>query len=249
MKALYYKSEIWFAVAWIIAYCVLASIGDNLSADIGVQKIITLPILILLSAILYLFVRNNQLSEKYGLCKSKIPASKMLFYMPLLALLTVNLWYGFFVNVSVSETVLYMLSMICVGFLEELIFRGFLFCAMAENGVKPAVIVSSVTFGIGHIVNLFNGSGAELLPNLLQVAYAMAAGFLFVMIFYKTKSLIPCIITHGIFNALSAFANEAAMTFQQRIISSLFMVCVSVFYALYIMSMIKPKEIDNSEIV
>lgn len=249
MKALYYKSEIWFAVAWIIAYCVLASIGDNLSDDIGVQKIITLPILILLSAILYLFVRNNQLSEKYGLCKSKVPASKMLFYMPLLALLTVNLWYGFFVSVSVSETVLYMLSMTCVGFLEELIFRGFLFCAMAENGVKPAVIVSSVTFGIGHIVNLFNGSGAELLPNLLQVTYAMAAGFLFVMIFYKTKSLIPCIITHGVFNALSAFANEAAMTFQQRIISSLFMVCVSVSYALYIMSMIKPKEIDNSEIV
>ena len=114
MKALYYKSEIWFAVAWIIAYCVLASIGDNLSADIGVQKIITLPILILLSAILYLFFLKNQLSEKYCLRKSKIPASKMLFYMPLLALLTVNLWYGFFVNVSVSETVLYMLSMICV---------------------------------------------------------------------------------------------------------------------------------------
>ena len=96
-------------------------------------------------------------------------------------------------------------------------------------------------------MNLFNGSGAELLPNLLQVIYAMAAGFLFVMIFYKTESLIPCIIAHGIFNALSAFANESAMTFQQRIISSLFMVCVSVFYALYIMFMIKPKEIDIFE--
>ena len=93
MKALYQKSEICFAVAWIIAYCVLASMGDSLSARIGTQKIVTLPILIVLSVILFLFVQKNQLLEKYGLCKSKIPASEMLFYMPLLALLTVNLWY------------------------------------------------------------------------------------------------------------------------------------------------------------
>ena len=66
MKILYQKSEIWFAVVWIIAYCVLASMGDNLSASIGMQKIITLPILIILSAILFLFVWKNQLLKKFG---------------------------------------------------------------------------------------------------------------------------------------------------------------------------------------
>ena len=246
MKTLYYKCEIWFAVVWIIAYCVLASIGDNLSDGIGIQKIITLPILIVLSAILLLFVRKNQLLKKYGLCKSEVPASKMLFYTPLLALLTVNLWYGCSMNTSVIETVLYILSMFCVGFLEEVIFRGFLFCAMAENGVKSAIIVSSVTFGIGHIVNLINGSGAELLPNLLQVIYAIAAGFMFMMIFYKTKSLLPCIITHGVFNALSVFSNEAAITSQRSIISCLFMVLFSGSYALYITFAIKQKNTDTA---
>lgn len=240
MKVLYQKSEIFFAVAWIIVYCVLTSMGDSLSSSIGTQKIITLPILIILSVILFLFVQKNQLLEKYGLCKSKIPDSKMLFYMPLLALLTVNLWYGCSMSPHWLENIFFMLSMLCVGFLEEMIFRGFLFCAMAKNGVKSAIIVSSVTFGVGHIVNLNNGSGAELLPNLLQVAYAMAAGFMFVMIFYKTKSLLPCIITHGVFNALSVFVNEAAMTSQRNIISCLFMVVISGAYALYIAYMIKP---------
>ena len=75
IKKLYEKRESWFAVAWIIAYMVLASIGDNISADIGVLKIVTLPILIILSVILVLFVKKNGLSEKYGLCKSVIPAS------------------------------------------------------------------------------------------------------------------------------------------------------------------------------
>ena len=234
LRKLYEKSEIWFAVAWIIAYVVLTSTGDNISADLGMGKIVTLPMLILLSAILYFFVRRNGLAGKYGLCKPKLPAAKMLFYAPLLVLLTTNLWYGVRLNQSPLETVLYVLSMFCVGFLEEMIFRGLLFKAMAKEGVKPAIIVSSVTFDIGHMVNLFNGSGAELLPNLLQVVYAIAIGFAFVMIYCKTRSLLPCILIHSIFNGLSAFANEAAITPQREIISGIFLTVIAGGYALYL---------------
>ena len=132
--------------------------------------------------------------------------------------------------------------MFCVGFLEEMIFRGFLFKAMAKNGVKSAIIVSSVTFGIGHIVNLINGSGANIISNLLQVVYAMAVGFTFVMIFYKTNSLLPCIITHCIFNSLSAFSNEAIMIPQNEIISGILITIIAGVYALYITFMIKEKD-------
>lgn len=132
------------------------------------------------------------------------------------------------------ETVLYVLSMFCVGFLEELIFRGLLFQAMAKDGVRSAVVVSSVTFGIGHIVNLFNGSGAELLPNLLQVVYAVAVGFAFVMIFCRTKSLVPCIITHSVFNGLSAFAKVAAETMQRQVISGVLLAVIAGGYAWYL---------------
>ena len=127
MKKLYKKSELWFALAWIIAYVVLASTGDNISADLGIDKIVTLPILIAMSLCLYFFVRKNGLTEKYGLCKPQLPAAKMLYYIPLLVLLTANLWYGVTMNMSPLETVLYILSMFCVGFQEELIFRGLLF--------------------------------------------------------------------------------------------------------------------------
>ena len=239
MKKLYAKSEIWFAVAWIIAYVVLVSTGDNISKALDIEKIVTLPILIAMSAILYFFVRKNGLTEKYGLCKPRLPAAKMLYYIPLLVLLTANLWYDAQLNQSPMETVLYVLSMFCVGFLEEMIFRGLLFQAMAKNGVRSAIIVSSVTFGIGHIVNLFNGSGAELLPNLLQVVYAIAIGFAFVMIYCKTKSLMPCILTHSVFNGLSAFANEAAMTPQREIVSGILLAVIGGGYALYLTLAVK----------
>ena len=234
LKKLYEKNQIMFAVAWIIAYVVLASMGDNISADLGIDKVVTLPILIAMSAILYFFVRKNGLMEKYGLCKPKLSAAKMLYYIPLLVLLTANLWYGIALNQSPLETVLYILAMFCVGFLEELIFRGLLFRAMARDGMKAAIIVSSVTFGIGHIVNLINGSGAELLPNLLQVMYAMAVGFAFVMICCRTGSLVPCIIVHSVFNGLSAFANEAVMTPQRQILSGTLLTVIAGGYALYL---------------
>ena len=111
-----------------------------------------------------------------------------------------------------------------------------------KNGVKSAVIVSSVTFGIGHIVNLINGSGAELPSNLLQVTYAIAIGFAFVMIYYKTKSLLPCIFTHSIFNGLSAFSNEAVITPQGHFLSGILIAVIASGYALYVALAVKEKD-------
>ena len=65
--------------------------------------------------------------------------------------------------------VCHIILMLCVGFIEEVIFRGFLFKAIAKDNVKTAIIISSVTFGVGHLVNLVNGSGMELVANLFQI--------------------------------------------------------------------------------
>ena len=117
--------------------------------------------------------------------------------------------------------------MINVGFLEEMIFRGFLFKMMEKDNVKSAIIVSSITFGIGHIVNLLNG--ADLVLTLLQVCYAIAIGYMLVMIFYKSKSIIPCIIFHAIFNSLTVFS-----TGDSNIISSIILIAMCLAYTIYI---------------
>ena len=234
LKKLYDKSRIRFALSWIVAYCVLMSVGDVLSAEAGVEKSVTLAIGILLSAIILLFLKKHGFLADYGLCAPKTSARSMLYYIPILVMLTANLWHGVTLNYGVPETVLYILAMLCVGFLEEVIFRGLLFEAMRGDSVKAAIIVSSVTFGIGHIINLINGSGAELIPNLLQVIYATAAGFMFVMMYYKSKCLIVCIAAHGLFNALSVFANEADATAEMRMLTAILLTVITGSYALYL---------------
>jgi membrane protease YdiL (CAAX protease family) len=183
-----------------------------------------------LSVVLLFFLKKNGLFEEYGLCRSKISAKKMLFYLPLVALLTANVWNGVTLNYQPLETVLYILAMFCVGFLEELIFRGFLFKAMSRDNVRSAIIVSSITFGIGHILNLFNGSGADLVSNLCQVCYAMVMGFLFVIIFHRGGSLLPCILVHSTINGLSVFADESKITNKNEIVTTILLIVVSVMY-------------------
>lgn len=247
LKKLYDKSKIWFAVVWIAAYCVLMSVGDALSARVGLQKSVTLVVGLLLSAILLLFLKKHRLFDVYGLCRPKAPARAMLFYLPVLLMLSANLWQGVTIAFGAAEIVLYILSMFCVGFLEEVIFRGLLFHAMRGNSLKAAVIVSSVTFGIGHIINLVNGSGAELLPNLMQIVYATAAGFMFVMIYLKSDSLIGCIVAHGLFNAISVFADESNATTEKQILTCVLLTLITGGYAVYLAWRMKKAQKDTSQ--
>ena len=47
--------------------------------------------------------------------------------------------------------------------------------------------------------------------GICQIFYAVAIGFLLAAVLYVGKSLLPCIITHSMLNALSSFSNEAVI--------------------------------------
>lgn len=83
MSKLYKKNEVLFAIMWIVIYVVLLSVADNLSEIIGVDKLVTAIVSLALSAIVFVWIKKNNVLDKYGLCKSNIPARKMLFYIPL----------------------------------------------------------------------------------------------------------------------------------------------------------------------
>jgi membrane protease YdiL (CAAX protease family) len=124
------------------------SIGDNLSLSIGIEKIITLPIGIILSFILLNFLKKNKLLTEYGLKRSSTPPSIMLYYIPLLILISANLWNGITLNFEIHETIFYILSMICVGFLEEIIFRGLLFKEISYYLTSQTKVLFSSLRGI-----------------------------------------------------------------------------------------------------
>lgn len=94
----------------------------------------------------------------------------------MLALITANLWNGFGLRMSAAETVLYVLTMLCIGFIEAILFRGYLLQMLRESSTTLAILISSLTFGLGHIVNLLNG--AAVLDTALQLIYAFSIGMM-----------------------------------------------------------------------
>jgi len=225
MKKVFEKHEFLFCILLILIYVLFNSFCIQ---NFGIYDYRSALINTIFSILLIFLIKYFKRVKYYGLTKVQ-DLKSYLYFIPLLLIISINLWNGININNSISEIIFYVITMINVGFIEEIIFRGFLFKMMEQDNVKSAIIVSSITFGIGHIINLFNG--ALLIPTLLQICYAISIGYLFVIIFYKSKSLIPCIITHSLFNSLSIF-NVDNSKFMYS--SSIILILVPIVYALYI---------------
>ena len=207
MMKLYQKNELTFAIACIVGYVLvngnLRTLGDDSPAmAIG---------LVAIALVLLLFVQKNGLLAKYGLEGWAKNSRQMLYFVPLWIVSSGNLWGGLSPYYQGLGLVCAMVSFALVGFVEELIFRGFLFKAMLKDGnVKRAIAISSITFGVGHIVNLLTGHA--LAETLIQIVFAVAIGFIFTMVYYKCGSLLPLIVAHSVIDVLSVFAVDNPTT-------------------------------------
>lgn len=242
MKKLYEKNELAFAIVWIVVYCVLQSLANPLNKAIGVAYAASAAFCVVQTVVLFTFIRKNNLQKLYGLCKSPVPACRFLYYVPLLILASGNLWNSVALNYSPAATACRIVCMLCVGFLEEVILRGLLFQAIAKDNIKSAIVISSVTFGVGHIINLFNGSGMDLVDNLCQIVFAIAVGFLLVTIFYRGGSLLPCIIVHAAINTLSTFANDTNLTAEMHLLHLVVLIVITVAYTLILTRTLPQKQ-------
>lgn len=211
LEKLYKKSEAWFAVVFIIAYVVGDSFLIQASESAGIEMLYTIPYNLVLLGIMFGFMGKNRLFGYYGIGKVKCKANKLMYYVPLAVIATVNIWFGVCFKMDMLAIAVYFAAMIITGIVEEMLFRGLLFKAMSKSNVRSAIIVTSITFGIGHIVNLVNGNSVDYVETICQILYAVAIGFLLAAVLYVGESIIPCIITHSMLNALSSFSNETVI--------------------------------------
>lgn len=209
LKKLYDKDPVWFAVLWIVLYVVGFSAADAASDAIGISKLITAAVGLAMSAVLLAFAKKHGLLRRCGLVRFDGSGKKYLYFLPLIVISSVNFWNGVTAPEGLLTSICFVVSMCCVAFLEEVIFRGLLFRGMCDGGnVKTAILVCSLTFGIGHAVNLLNG--APVFETLLQLVYASAIGFCYTAIVYRSGSLLPCILSHAVVNSTSLVGAECA---------------------------------------
>lgn len=77
--------------------------------------------------------------------------------------------------------------------LEELLFRGAITKALLQQyNPTKAILISALLFGVLHI-------------NPAQIIPAFLSGILLAWTYYKTASLLPCILMHIVHNSLSVY--------------------------------------------
>jgi len=252
MKKLYEKHEVTFALVWIGLYVIVMNIAlqfcggfDDLASKTVPQLLVPVICIVVLALTATIWIVKNGLTQKYGLCAFRSSPKAFLWFIPLAVMSCTNLKNGIALSAPVLISLLMAVNLAVGGYVEEVIFRGFLFRAMAKDNLRTAIIVSAVTFGAGHIVNLANT--ADTAGVLLQVCYAIVIGFLYTVIVWKGGSLWPCIASHMFVNGSSTFALEQgpfsnflaavfgqASTDLMQVCSSIFIMVVSGSYALWL---------------
>ena len=206
MKNLNEKKPVLFAVLFIVLYCAVTIPIRGEYGDGSIQSLLGLAAVATVIAIVSSMI---PLWKKLGIAAKPQNVRLCLYFLPMILLATGNVWDGFELHYSGVNLWYAIGSMALVGFVEEMIFRGFLFRALLKkDGPKVAIIVSAATFGIGHIVNLL--AGMATLDNLMMIIFAVAWGFIFTMVYYKSGSLFLCILVHAIVDVLSQIAAETA---------------------------------------
>lgn len=204
MRKLYEKREVLFAVLWILAYCLVIA---PLKGKLGFESAWMPLALLLFAAGMTAFIKANRLEGKYGLRSWPKNSRRFLYFLPMLILAAGNLWDGFAPSYHGLPLLFAVLSMLLIGYVEELLFRGFLFKALLSEGrPSAAIVISALSFGMGHIVNLLTGQGG--FETLVQILFAVAWGFMLTLVFYKSGSLLPCVLAHVMIDVFSLFGKD-----------------------------------------
>lgn len=200
MLKLLKKNPLTHALAWIGIYVGSVNVLDALSESLGVLNLATSLGLLGLSILSLLYLSKNNLSNRFGLNGIKNDSyKKMLYFIPLIILGLSQFTGELNPSLNGYQIALFALLMANVGFLEELIFRGYLYQAIkSKSGTNRAIIISGITFGLGHIVNLMRGMAID--NQVEQIIVAIVLGILLAKIVDITNSLLPGILFHIVFN-------------------------------------------------
>lgn len=82
-----------------------------------------------------------------------------------------------------------------VGFSEEIYFRGIILGIWLKNrGKTQAIVISSILFGVTHLLNVLGG--ASIVATILQIFFAFFYGIVMAFVMIRMKSIWSCMFLH-----------------------------------------------------
>lgn len=189
----------------VITYFLAGALTIQLKLSSGVTALMADGVLTLIAIVL---LTRYQWWRDIGLRLPSHPRSLWLFALPCLPII-VNIAFFGLGNPGMGGLLLFLGAALFVGFAEETFFRGMILRALLRRGAWQAVIISSLVFGIMHLLDV--AGGADLVATLLDVVYAVSIGLMYAALALRTQTILPLIVTHGLTNFFVFIALNATM--------------------------------------
>ncbi|MBQ4289307.1 MAG: CPBP family intramembrane metalloprotease, partial [Clostridia bacterium] len=87
----------------------------------------------------------------------------------------------------------------------------------------------------------------DLVETLAQVVFAVALGFVFTFVFYKSGSLLPGILAHSFIDVSSVFASDEGSQLVNLILH-IGIVVVSAAYCLYLAKRVETPAVNRADL-
>ncbi len=141
------------------------------------------------------------------------------------------------INATAFDILKYAFFCLCVGFFEEMAFRG---CALmfflkkrtkTKMGIFVSILLSSAIFGVVHLVNIFTSSPGAVLR---QIGYSALIGALCSVVLLATKNIWFCVLCHAVYNFCGGLKDEfgwgTMWTTPQIIFTAVVAVIIGVYF-------------------
>ena len=156
-----------------------------------------------------------------------------------------------YISSGLTEIALYAVLCLGVGFFEEMAFRGCIFTMLLQRRGKRqidvfiSIVLSSVIFGLVHLVNLFSGNVGAV---ILQVGYSFLIGGMCSVILVKTKNIWYCVILHAVYNFAGGVVPECGggtIWDTPTVIWTAVVAVAVAAYVIYTLIKITPEDVDG----
>lgn len=145
---------------------------------------------------------------------------------------------------SIRKIIIFTVMMLLVGIFEEVLFRGVILNSMinkwgyTKTGIIKSVILSSLIFGLCHLVNLL-WYPTIIIGTATQVIYTFLNGILFASIYIRCKNIWSVIILHSVCDWLSMVSDiyhqapVSAVPVDTSVVSMLIISMIYIPFALF----------------
>lgn len=155
---------------------------------------------------------------------------------------------------SASRVFLFLLECICIGFFEEIVFRGIfliLFLQLMKKrqwSTLKAILLSSFVFGLSHMINIF--AGVSIGDTILQMGYSFLLGMLWSVMFLKTRNIWLVMLLHATYNFFGMVMFQlGTVSGRFDVITIIITVVLSVLVAAYSVKLLKTTEKTKEDLV